>query len=397
MSSNVFEWQGIDASGSRARGELQADSEQQALLQLRKRGFTRTRVRPRRIAWTLRGRSRELAGFTRQLATLLRTGVPLLRGFDVIAQGSADARFRVVVLALRADVASGTALSLALARHPQHFDAVYCALVAAGEASGTLDAVLDRLARSMEQLQRIRSRLRSAMMYPAIVLTVAAVVIAAILAWVVPSFEQTFAQFGAPLPWATRMVIAASHALVDHGPWMLALTLLGLVWGRHAWQAGERWRAATDRIGLRLPVIGALWRMALMARWTRTLATMVGAGVTILQALQGVADAMGNRVWRDATHRLREEIAGGVSLSVAMQRSGLFTPLLLQMTALGEESGTLDELLARAADIQEQEFDDRVAGLATLIEPVLVLLLGGLVGAIVIAMYLPVFQLGRLL
>jgi len=397
MSSKVFEWQGIDATGSRARGELQADTEQQALLQLRKRGFTRTRVRPRRMAWTPSGRSRELAGFTRQLATLLRTGVPLLRGFEVLAQGSADAGFRAVVLALRADVESGMSLSLALARHPRQFDTVYCALVAAGEASGTLDAVLDRLARSMEQLQRIGSRLRSAMLYPAIVLAVAAAVIAAMLAWVVPSFEQTFAQFGAPLPWATRMVIGASHAVVDHGLWLLALLLAGLACCQRLWLSGGHWRARTDRIGLRLPVIGPLWRTALMARWTRTLATMAGAGVTILQALQAVADAMGNQIWREASLQLRDEIAGGSSLSVAMQRSGLFSPLLLQMAAIGEESGTLDELLARAAEVVEQDFDDRVSALATLIEPLLVLLLGGVVGAIVIAMYLPVFQLGRLL
>lgn len=395
---HTFAWAGLNTSGQRVHGELQARDAHEALLQLRRQGITHTTVRPRRTsAWRHRRRPRAVATFTRQLATLLRTGVPLLRGFEMMAQGADDAQFRTVLQAIHADVQGGRALSSALARHPRHFDAVHCALVAAGEASGTLDLVLERLAQSLEKLLRIRARLRSAMMYPALVLTVAALVLVGILAWVVPTFEQTFASFGATLPWATRMVIAASHALVHYGPWLLIAVVPAALWLRHAWHTHAPFRAAVDRLALRVPMAGPLLRKALVARWTRTLCTMLTAGVNLLEALQSVAAASGNQVWAQATLRMREQIASGASLSAAMRRSGLFEPLTLQLALLGEESGALDELLARAADLHEQEFDESVNGLSSLIEPLTVLWLGALIGAIVVAMYLPVFQLGNLL
>ncbi|KAF1022385.1 MAG: putative type II secretion system protein F [Paracidovorax wautersii] len=319
----------------------------------------------------------------------------MLQAFDIIARDHPVARLARVLAAIRTDVEAGLPLSAALRRHPQAFDALYADVVAAGELAGTLDTLLDRLASHLEKTEALKSRLRAALMYPAAVLAVALAVVAVIMAVVVPAFQDLFAAFGAELPVPTQAVIALSTWLVTHGWLMLALLVASAI---AAWQAvrrSPRLRAALEHLLLRLPLAGALLRQSAVTRWTRTLATLFAAGVPLVEALACVGSACGNGRYHAATLRIRQDVAAGSSLSHAMAATRLFSPMALQMAAVGEESGALDRMLAKAADWHEAEVDSRIAGLASLVEPVLVVVLGLLVGGIVVAMYLPVFQLGQ--
>jgi type IV pilus assembly protein PilC len=342
-------------------------------------------------------RPKDITLFTRQLATMLKAGVPLLQSFDIVGRGHANPNMAKLLGDIRADVETGTSLSAAFARFPRHFDRLYCNLVAAGEAAGILEDLLDRLAAHMEKTEALKSKIKSALMYPASVLAVAFIVVAVIMVFVIPAFEQVFGSFGADLPAATLIVMGVSEFFVAHG-WLILGLLGGGIWFfLRAWRRNRRVQQMMDRLLLRLPVFGQLVEKSCVARWTRTLATMFAAGVPLVEALDPAGGAAGNSVYAQATAKIRQEVSTGASLSAAMARTRLFPPMVVQMTAIGEESGSLDHMLGKAADFHEQEVNDRVAGLSSLMEPVIIVFLGLVIGGIVVSMYLPVFKLGQVI
>lgn len=391
-----FQWAGIGADGATLSGELLASSEVRARIELRRQGITPTRVgrsrlRPKRLP------AKTIAFLLRQLATLIRAGVPILAALDIIARSQEKPEAARLLLQIRTDLQTGASLSTALARHPDSFDNLTCTLVAAGEQSGLLDTMLTRIADYQEKMLAIRGKLRGAMSYPAAILTVALIVTLLMLVYVVPAFENSFSSFGAALPLPTRIIIDGSAAVRDYG--FLCLVLLAaIVFGvTRQWQRSQHWQTVTDRWLLALPVLGPLFRRAVLARWSRTLASLYGAGIPLLDTLIPAGDATGNRLFQQASQNLRQKISQGDSLSRALAGQPGFSPLLIQMVAIGEESGTLDDMLNKVADIYDREVDESVALLGTLMEPLLMLILGGIIGGLVIAMYLPIFQLGTVL
>ncbi len=391
----IFEWEGRDRQGRQVRGELRAAGENQAQASLRRQGVTHLRIRKRRLGRGSRIRPKDIALFTRQMATMMKAGVPLLQSFDIAGRGNANPALARLLNEVRMDVETGTSLSAAFRRHPAYFPALYCNLVEAGEAAGILDAVLERLATYMEKIEAIKSKLRSALMYPVAVLLVALVVVAVIMIFVIPAFKEVFTSFGADLPTPTLVVIAMSEWFVAWW-WLLLAALVGGTWAFFkAWRTQARVQRAIDRLALKLPIFGPLVLKTVLARWTRTLSTMFAAGVPLVEALESVGGAAGNSVYADATERIRQEVSSGTSLTNAMTNTRGFPPMILQMTAIGEESGSLDAMLGKAADFFEAEVDDMVAGLSSLLEPVIIVFLGGIIGSIVVAMYLPVFRLGQ--
>lgn len=391
-----FQWAGIGANGVSLSGELLAASEVRARIELRRQGITPTRVdRSRRRATRLPAKT--IAFLLRQLATLIRAGVPILAAFDIIARSQEKAEATRLLLQIRADLQTGAALTTALGRHPDNFDALTCTLVAAGEQSGLLDVMLTRIADYQEKMLSIRGKLRGALTYPIAILLVALVVTVLMLVLVVPAFENSFSSFGAALPLPTRIIIDGSAALRDYGIIVLILLAASGFGLMHQWRRNPRWQAATDRWQLTLPILGPLLRRAALARWSRTLSSLYAAGIPLLDTLIPAGDATDNQLFQQASQTLRQKINQGNSLSVALSRQNEFSPLLIQMVAIGEESGTLDDMLSKVADIYDREVDESVALLGTLMEPLLMLVLGGLIGGLVIAMYLPIFELGSVL
>ena len=391
-----FQWAGIGANGVSLSGELLAASEVRARIELRRQGITPTRVdRSRRRATRLPAKT--IAFLLRQLATLIRAGVPILAAFDIIARSQEKAEATRLLLQIRADLQTGAALTTALGRHPDNFDALTCTLVAAGEQSGLLDVMLTRISDYQEKMLSIRGKLRGALTYPIAILLVALVVTVLMLVLVVPAFENSFSSFGAALPLPTRIIIDGSAALRDYGIIVLILLAASGFGLMHQWRRNPRWQAATDRWQLTLPILGPLLRRAALARWSRTLASLYAAGIPLLDTLIPAGDATDNQLFQQASQTLRQKINQGNSLSVALSRQNEFSPLLIQMVAIGEESGTLDDMLSKVADIYDREVDESVALLGTLMEPLLMLVLGGLIGGLVIAMYLPIFELGSVL
>ena len=337
---------------------------------------------------------KDICFFTRQLATMLKAGVPLLQAFDIVARGHANASVSRLLLDIRGDVETGTSLAQAFRRYPQYFDALFCNLVAAGEQAGILEDLLARLATYKEKTLAMKSKIRGALFYPAAVLAVAFIVTSVIMIWVVPSFKSVFESFGAELPLPTLMVIWMSDRFVEY--WYLlfgSLTIGGALFVR-TWKHSPALQAATDRLLLRLPVFGEVVRKAVIARWTRTLSTMFAAGVPLVESLDSVGGASGNAVYRDATQRIGAAVRSGTSLTIAMHQTQVFPSMVTQMVAIGEESGALDQMLRKVAEFYEDEVDAAVASLASLMEPVIMVFLGGLIGGLVIAMYLPIFKLG---
>jgi type IV pilus assembly protein PilC len=325
---------------------------------------------------------------------MISAGVPLLQAFDIVSRGSPNARMARLLGDIRADVEAGNSLSAAFRKHPRHFDKLYCNLVEAGENGGILELLLDRLATYQQKILSIKGKVRSALMYPVAVLVVALVVLAVIMVYVIPSFKDVFKSFGADLPAPTLAVIAMSDFFVAQGPLLLLLAGGGGFALLQGWRRSERLQDGADRLLLRLPVFGELVRKSVVARWSRTLATMTAAGVPLVEALGSVGGAAGNAVYAAATEAIQREVSTGTSLTSAMRGTAVFPPLVLQMTAIGEESGSLEHMLGKAAEIIEEEVDDMVKGLSSLIEPMIIVFLGTLVGAIVISMYLPIFKLG---
>ena len=391
----VFEWEGKDRQGKAVRGETRAAGENQLQASLRRQGITTIRIRKRRMGRGKRIKPRDIALFTRQLATMMKAGVPLLQAFDIVGRGNSNPNVSRLLADLRADVETGTSLSAAFRKFPQQFSDLYCNLIEAGEAAGILESILERLATYMEKIEGIKAKIKSALMYPVAVILVAFIVVAVIMVFVIPSFKEVFSSFGAELPAPTRVVIAMSEAFVHHGLLMLGVLVAAGMGLARAWRLSPSLQRLTDQWVLRLPVFGPLVRKSIIARWTRTLATLFAAGVPLVEALDSVGGAAGNSVYREATTGIQHEVSSGVSLTHAMSQSRVFPTMVLQMCAIGEESGSLDHMLGKAADFYEAEVDDTVAGLSSLLEPIIIVFLGSVVGGIVVSMYLPIFKLGQ--
>ncbi|MGA8392239.1 MAG: type II secretion system F family protein [Burkholderiaceae bacterium] len=395
VSEFVFEWEGKDRNGKQVRGETRASGENQVQAALRRQGVFPTKIKKRRMRSGKRIRPKDLAIFTRQLATMMKAGVPLLQAFDIVGRGNANASVTKLLNEIRTDVETGTSLSAAFRKFPMYFDNLYCNLVEAGEAAGILEQLLDRLAVYMEKTEAIKSKIKSALMYPASVVVVAFVVVAVIMIFVIPAFKSVFSSFGADLPAPTLFVIAMSEFFVAY--WWL---IFGGIFGggyffMQAWRRSEKMQMFMDRLLLKVPVFGALVEKSVIARWTRTLSTMFAAGVPLVEALDSVGGASGNLVYAQATEKIQQEVSTGTSLTAAMGNANLFPSMVLQMSAIGEESGSLDHMLGKAADFYEAEVDDMVAGLSSLMEPIIIVFLGTLIGGIVVSMYLPIFKLGQ--
>lgn len=391
----VFEWEGKDRNGKTVRGETRAGGENQVLAALRRQGIVPGKIKKRRTTSGKRIKPKDIAIFTRQLATMMKAGVPLLQAFDIVGRGNPNPSVTKLLNDIRTDVETGTSLSAAFRKHPLYFDTLYCNLIEAGEAAGILEELLDRLALYMEKTEGIKSKIKSALMYPIAVLVVAFVVVAVIMIFVVPSFKEMFTNFGADLPGPTLVVIAISEFFVDY--WYIIFGGIGggVYFFMQAWRRNEGVQRFMDRVLLKMPIFGTLVEKSVIARWTRTMATMFAAGVPLVEALDSVGGAAGNSVYGLATEKIQQEVSTGTSLTTAMTNSGVFPSMVLQMCAIGEESGSIDHMLGKAADFYEAEVDDMVAGLSSLMEPIIIVILGTIIGGIVVAMYLPIFKLGQ--
>ncbi|KAF0866894.1 type II secretion system F family protein [Pseudomonas sp. LD120] len=396
-TASTYVWQGTDSQGQAMSGELSAANPRLIRAQLRKQGITATRVRRKPRGWprlTQRIRTQEIALFSRQLATLIQAGVPLLQSFEIIAESFDHQQMRQLLASLKRDVEAGASLATALRRHPRHFDELYCNLVDAGEQAGALDTLLERVATYKEKSENLKARLKKAMIYPLAVVGVAIIVSSILLLKVVPQFQSLFASFDAELPWLTRRVITLSQLLQNHGGLLLAASLATGIAMPVVYRRSARLRDGLDISLFRLPLSGPLLHKSAVARYARTLATTFAAGVPLVQALDSVAGASGNSVFKRAVERIRHQVASGMQLNFAMRTSGVFPTMAVQMTAIGEESGTLDHLLEKVAAHYEDEVDNLVDSLSRLMEPLIMVVLGSIVGALVVAMYLPIFQLG---
>ena len=395
IKEHVFEWEGKDRNGKLVRGEVRAVGENQVQSALRRQGVLATKIRKRRMRSGKAIKPKDIAIFTRQLATMMKAGVPLLQSFDIVGRGNANASVTKLLNDIRGDVETGTSLSAAFRKFPKYFNNLYCNLVEAGEAAGILEDLLDRLATYMEKTEAIKSKIKSALMYPISVVVVAFVVVAVIMIFVIPAFKEVFSSFGADLPGPTLVVMAISEIFVKY--WWLIFGGIGggLYFFLQAWKRNERVQRVMDRVLLRFPIFGSLIEKSCVARWTRTLATMFAAGVPLVEALDSVGGASGNSVYTDATVKIQQEVSSGTSLTTAMTNANLFPSMVLQMTAIGEESGSIDHMLSKAADFYEAEVDDMVAGLSSLMEPIIIVFLGVIIGGIVVSMYLPIFKLGQ--
>jgi len=391
----IFEWEGKDRSGKVVRGELRAGGEVAVSASLRRQGIMVTKVKKRRLTGGKAIKQRDVAVFTRQLSTMMKAGVPLLQAFDIVGRGSTNPRLTRLLNEIRSDVETGTSLSSAFRKHPQYFDALYCNLVEAGEAGGILEELLARLALYQEKTLALKQKVKSALIYPTAVIVVAFVVLTVIMIFVIPSFKEVFTSFGAELPAPTLLVMAMSDFMVHW--WLLLLVLIGggAYTFLQAWRRSEKMQFFMDRLLLRMPIFGDLVMKSIVARWTRTLSTMFAAGVPLVEALDSVGGTAGNLLYTRATEQIQRDVAAGSALTTAMNSTNVFPTMVLQMAAIGEESGSLDDMLARAAEFYEEEVDEMVKGLSTLMEPIIIVVLGTLIGGIVVSMYLPIFKIGQ--
>ncbi|APR03888.1 type II secretion system F family protein [Thauera chlorobenzoica] len=391
---DLYSWEGKDKAGKLVRGEMRASGDAMVQAMLRRQGIRVSKVRKQKLSRGGRIGDKEIALFTRQLATMMKSGVPLLQAFDIAMKGSGNPALSRLLNEIRNDVETGSSLSQAFAKYPRHFDKLFTNLVAAGEQAGILDNLLDRIATYKEKILAIKSKIKSALFYPAAVVVVAGLVISVMMLFVIPEFKNVFSSFGADLPTPTLMVIAMSDFFVAYWYLMfgaLLAVVLAIAW---SYKRSSTMQIAVDRAVLRLPVIGPIIRKATVARWTRTLSTMFAAGVPLVEALDSVGGASGNHVYLTATRQIQGEVSTGTSLTIAMQNATVFPSMVVQMVSIGEESGQLDSMLGKVADFFEQEVDDAVAGLSQLLEPLIMVFLGTIIGGLVVAMYLPIFKLG---
>src|SRR5438067_2724103 len=397
VKEQLFVWEGTDRNNKPMRGETRGASETVVTTNLRRQGIRVTKIRRQTYRGGRSISDKDMTFFTRQLATMLKAGVPLLQAFEIVGRGHSNARFSRLMMEIKNKVETGSSLSLALREHPKYSNTLYCNLVAAGEGAGMLDAILERLATYQEKILAIKAKIKSAMFYPISVLVVAIVVIWVIMVFVIPSFESVFKNFGAELPLPTLVVINISHFFVKFW-WLIFIIVMGTVIGVGIlYRRSDGVRYTVDRLLLKLPVVGIIVEKATIARWTRTLQTMFAAGVPLVESLDAVGGASGNIVYTLATRRIQTEVSTGSSLTSAMTNTRLFPNMVLQMTQIGEESGSLDNMLGKVSDFYEREVDDAVAALASLLEPIMIVFLGVVVGGLVVAMYLPIFKLGAVI
>ena len=391
----VFEWEGKDKNGKPVRGEMRAGGEAMVNASLRRQGIMVGKVKKRRTSGGKAIKQKDIAVFTRQLSTMMRAGVPLIQAFDIVARGSTNPKLTRLLTDIRSDVETGTSLSAAFRKHPLYFDGLYCNLVEAGEAGGILETLLDRLALYQEKTMAIKSKIKSALIYPIAVLVVAFIVLTVIMIFVIPAFEDVFKSFGADLPAPTLLVIAMSKFFTSY--WYLIFGIGGgaIYFFMQSWRRSVKMQKFMDRMLLRVPVFGDLVNKSSIARWTRTLSTMFAAGVPLVEALDSVGGASGNAVFAEATEKIQKDVSTGSALTTSMQATGIFPVMVLQMCAIGEESGSLDAMLGKAAEFYEDEVDEAVKGLSSLMEPFIIVILGTLIGGIVVSMYLPIFKLGQ--
>ena len=390
----TFAWRGRHAQGPELEGRIQADNAQLARAQLRRQGVEVIHVQ--RLWWSSPQpiRTRELTQMTRQLAALIRAGVPLVPALQMVSRSVSTQALKELMNTVRSDVESGMPLHAALAAHLQHFSGLYTSMVSAGEAAGILDTMMERLANTLEKNEALRSRVRSALMYPCAVIVVALAVLALIMVYVVPVFEDVFKAFGSDLPWPTQAVLALSQALSQSG-WLWLIAALLMAWSWQHMRRSEAWQRRLDRWLLGLPLVGGLLRSAVVARWTQTLSALLAAGVPLAEALGPAGQACDHAVYARVTEHLQRRVSQGGSLSEAMAHTGRFPDMIVQLCATGEETSALESLLARAGVLMENELDDQVNGLSSLLEPLIMVVLGGLIGVILVAMYLPIFRLGQ--
>ena len=391
----TFSWEGRDRAGKILKGDMRASGEAVVMSVLRRQGIVVVKVKRQRAGLGGKISEKDITLFTRQLATMMKAGVPLLQSFDIVGKGHSNPAVSRLLLDVKTEVETGSALATAFRKYPLYFDALFCNLVGAGEAAGILDSLLDRLATYKEKILAIKSKIKSALFYPISIIVVAFIITAVIMIFVIPAFKDLFSSFGADLPGPTLFVMAVSDYFVKY--WYLIFGGIGFgVWFFfYTWKRSAKMQASMDRMFLRLPVFGDVIRKATMARWTRTLATMFAAGVPLVEALDSVGGASGNYVYVEATKKIQQEVSTGTSLTVAMQNSNVFPNMVIQMVAIGEESGSLDAMLSKVSDFYEAEVDDAVEALSSLMEPMIMVVLGTLIGGMVIAMYLPIFKLGQ--
>jgi len=391
----VFAWEGKDKAGKLIRGEMRAGGQAVVNATLRRQGILVTKVRKQRIGRRGKVTEKDISIFTRQLATMMKAGVPLLQSFEIVSKGASNPAVAKLLNEIKLDVETGTPLAAAFRKHPLHFDALYCNLVQAGEQAGILENLLERLASYKEKILAIKSKIKAALFYPIAIIAVAFIIVAVIMIFVIPAFKQVFTSFGADLPAPTLMVMAISDWFVSY--WYIIFPAIGGgIWGfLEAWKRSLAVQIFMDRMLLRVPVFGDLVRKSCIARWTRTLSTMFAAGVPLVEALESVGGASGNYIYAVATKQIQQEVSTGTSLTVSMQTAGVFPSMVIQMCSIGEETGALDAMLGKVADFYEQEVDDAVEALSSLMEPMIMVVLGTLIGGMVIAMYLPIFKLGQ--
>ncbi len=387
-------WEGRDKTGKVIKGEMRAAGEAVVSATLRRQGVNVTKVKKLRSS----GKSvseKDIALFTRQLATMLKSGVPLLQAFDIVGKGHSNPSVAKLLFDIKTDVETGSSLQQAFKKYPLYFDELYCNLIGAGEAAGILDSLLERLATYKEKIQAIKGKIKSALFYPISIIAVAVIITAVIMIFVIPAFKELFANFGADLPGPTLVIMAISDFFVSYWWAIFGITGGSIYTFFYFWKRSKKMQGVMDRLILRLPIFGPLIRKASIARWSRTLATMFAAGVPLVEAFDSVAGAAGNAVYFDATKAIQREVTTGNSLTVAMQDTQVFPSMVLQMVAIGEEAGSLDAMLSKVADFYEEEVDNAVDALSSLMEPIIMVVLGTLIGGMVIAMYLPIFKMGQ--
>ena len=389
-----YSWEGRDKQGKMVRGDLRATGEAVVKSTLRRQGIQVVKVKRVRQGGG-KSTEKDITLFTRQLATMMKAGVPLLQAFDIVGKGNANPAVSKLLMDIKMEVETGNSLTTAFRKYPLYFDDLFCNLVQAGEQAGILDSLLDRLATYKEKIVAIKGKIKSALFYPISIIVVAFIITAVIMIFVIPAFKELFTSFGADLPGPTLFVMAISDFFVKY--WYLIFGVIGggIWFFFYTWKRSRKMQMALDRLFLRIPVFGPVIRKATIARWSRTLSTMFAAGVPLVEALDSVAGAAGNYVYFEATRKIQNEVSTGTSLTVSMQNSQVFPNMVVQMVAIGEESGSLDAMLSKVADFFEAEVDDAVDALSSLMEPAIMVVLGTLIGGMVVAMYLPIFKMGQ--
>lgn len=395
--ANVFAWEGTDKKGNRIKGESRAGSEALVRAELRTQGINPLKVKKKSSVGQRKKKitTKDIAIFSRQLATMMSSGVPLVQSFDIVGRGHENPAMQELLLTVKADIEGGNTLAGAMAKHPLYFDDLFCNLVNAGEQAGILEDLLDKIATYKEKTESIKAKIKKALFYPAAVIIVAFLVTAIIMIFVIPQFESLFAGFGADLPAFTRVVVNMSEFVQAYW-WAIVMAMIGgVVFFSNTYQRSRKFRQTMDRLLLKAPIFGNIVNKAAIARFARTLSTMFAAGVPLVEAMESVSGATGNVVYSDAVLRMREDIATGQALQISMKQQNLFPHMVIQMVAIGEEAGSLDSMLAKVADFYEEEVDNAVDALSSLLEPLIMVILGTLIGGLVIAMYLPIFQMGQ--